>query len=85
MKKFSEIYSAIMRTNVKAIYNFVKKYSKSEISSFINSGFVEGNNNKVKLMGRIVYGETNFDNLFKKFRLVLLGTSDELNIDEFLN
>lgn len=36
------------------------------ISSPISSGFVEGNNNKFKLIKRILYGRANLDTLFKK-------------------
>ena len=104
VKTSSEIYrafySAIMGTDVKAIYNFLNKYDESEVTKFctkikediaavgcaisssINSGFVEGNNNKIKLMERIVYGKTNFDNFFKKCQLVFLETSGKLDLDK---
>jgi len=36
------------------------------ISSPVSSGFVEGNNNKFKLIKRILFGRANLDSLFKK-------------------
>ncbi|MGL4854918.1 MAG: transposase, partial [Lentisphaeria bacterium] len=39
---------------------------KNAISHNENSGFVEGNNNKFKLIKRILYGRANLVNLFKK-------------------
>ncbi|MTL74975.1 hypothetical protein GMA27_04945, partial [Turicibacter sanguinis] len=42
-----------------------------------SSGFIEGNNNKFKLLKRILYGRANLFNLFKKcytaFQLKLKG------------
>ena len=39
---------------------------KNAISHSASSGFVEGNNNKFKLIKRILYGRANLVNLFKK-------------------
>lgn len=39
---------------------------KNAISSKISSGFVEGNNNKFKLIKRIIYGKAKLVNLFRK-------------------
>lgn len=39
---------------------------KNAISHSESSGFVEGNNNKFKLIKRILYGRANLVNLFKK-------------------
>lgn len=39
---------------------------KNAISYNESNGFVEGNNNKFKLIKRILYGRANLDNLFKK-------------------
>lgn len=39
---------------------------KNAISHDVSSGFVEGNNNKFKLIKRILYGRANLVNLFKK-------------------
>ena len=45
---------------------------KNAISNEINSGFVEGNNNKFKLIKRIVYGKQKLVNLFKKSYLCFM-------------
>ncbi|RGB48653.1 MULTISPECIES: transposase [Bacillota] len=39
---------------------------KNAISLPNSSGFVEGNNNKFKLIKRILYGRSNFVDLFRK-------------------
>ena len=58
---------------------------KNAISSKISSGFVEGNNNKFKLIKRIVYGKLKLCNLFKKSYLSFLATLDEFSISELVN
>lgn len=54
--------------------------TKNAISNKINSGFVEGNNNKFKLIKRIVYGKAKLVNLFKRCWLNFSSTLD--NLDE---
>ena len=53
---------------------------KNAISLEINSGFVEGNNNKFKLIKRILYGKSNLVNLFKKCYLSFVVTLDDFDI-----
>ena len=53
---------------------------KNAISYEINSGFVEGNNNKFKLIKRILYGKSNLVNLFKKCYLGFMSTLDTFDI-----
>ena len=53
---------------------------KNAISHEISSGFVEGNNNKFKLIKRIVYGKMKLCNLFKKCYTTFLATKDYFNI-----
>ena len=53
---------------------------KNAISYEINSGFVEGNNNKFKLIKRIVYGKQKICNLFKRCFLVFSSTLDDLTL-----
>ena len=53
---------------------------KNAISSEINSGFVEGNNNKFKLIKRIVYGKQKICNLFKRSYLAFTSTLDDLSL-----
>ena len=57
---------------------------KASISFPESSGFVEGNNNKFKLIKRILYGRCNLVNLFKKcFSIFSLKSSE--SIFELLN
>ena len=58
---------------------------KNAISNEINSGFVEGNNNKFKLIKRIVYGKMKLVNLFKKSYLCFLATIDNFSINEIVD
>lgn len=53
---------------------------KNAISDSINSGFVEGNNNKFKLIKRIVYGKQKLVNLFKRCYLAFTSTLDDLSL-----
>ena len=53
---------------------------KNAISQTINSGFVEGNNNKFKLIKRIVYGKQKIVNLFKRCYLAFTSTLDDLSL-----
>ena len=57
---------------------------KNAISYKINSGFVEGNNNKFKLIKRIVYGKQKISNLFKKNYLAFMSTLDNFCIGEIV-
>ena len=77
--------------NVKSgIQGFIKSVKKdiapikAAISFNESSGFVEGNNNKFKLIKRILYGRCNLVNLFKKcFSIFSLKASS--NIFNLLN
>ena len=53
---------------------------RNAISNTINSGFVEGNNNKFKLIKRIVYGKQKLVNLFKRCYLAFTSTLDDLSL-----
>lgn len=57
---------------------------KNAISSPISSGFVEGNNNKFKLIKRIVYGKMNLVNLFRKCYIAFLATKDDFSIYDLI-
>lgn len=57
---------------------------KNAISSSISSGFVEGNNNKFKLIKRIVYGKMNLVNLFRKCYIAFLATKDDFSIYDLI-
>lgn len=54
------------------------------ISLNISSGFVEGNNNKFKLIKRILYGRSGLVNLFKKSCLAFLATLNGFDLGSLL-
>ena len=84
LDKFIEKYNS----KINSFCNGLKKdiaSVKNAISNEINSGFVEGNNNKFKLIKRIVYGKQKLVNLFKKSYLFFLATLDNFSITEIVN
>jgi hypothetical protein len=57
---------------------------KNAISFSVSSGFVEGNNNKFKLLKRIVYGRSGLANLAKKCKLAFMPRGNEFRLDSLL-
>ena len=57
---------------------------KNAISFSISSGFVEGNNNKFKVLKRIVYGRSGLVNLEKKCKLAFMSKSEDFSLSELL-
>lgn len=57
---------------------------KNAISLDVSSGFVEGNNNKFKLIKRIVYGRSKIVNLTKKCKLAFLIKTDGFNLMDLI-
>lgn len=55
---------------------------KNAISLDINSGFVEGNNNKLKLIKRIVYGRSGLVNFTKKCQLAFMASQDKFQLKQ---
>ena len=53
---------------------------KNAISHSESNGFVEGNNNKFKLIKRILYGRANLDTLFKKCYIAFKSKSKDFNL-----
>lgn len=53
---------------------------KNAISLPNSSGFVEGNNNKFKLIKRILYGRSNLVNLFRKCYLPFLMNNTDIDL-----
>lgn len=53
---------------------------KNAISSNISSGFVEGNNNKFKLIKRIVYGKAGLASLYKKCKLAFMQKTESFRL-----
>ena len=57
---------------------------KNAISLPVSSGFVEGCNNKFKLLKRILYGRSKFVNLFKKCMLAFAPKDPSFSLRELL-
>ncbi len=57
---------------------------KNAISLEISSGFVEGNNNKFKLIKRIVYGRSKLVNLSKKCFLAFMPKTDGFELSKLV-
>lgn len=57
---------------------------KNAISLKVSSGFVEGNNNKFKLIKRIVYGRSGLVNLAKKCFLAFLSRIPSFNLVDLI-
>ena len=57
---------------------------KNAISHPESSGFVEGNNNKFKLLKRIVYGRSGLVNLTKKCKLAFMPKDANFNLNSLL-
>ena len=76
---FIEVYKNKIDTFCKGLEKDIAAV-KNAISLEINSGFVEGNNNKFKLIKRILYGKSKLCNLFKKTYLNFLVTLDDFDI-----
>jgi hypothetical protein len=53
---------------------------KNAISHDVSSGFVEGNNNKFKLIKRILYGRADLVNLFKKSYIAFQSKLDNFKL-----
>lgn len=58
---------------------------KNAISFPQSSGFVEGNNNKFKLIKRILYGRSKIVNLFRKCYLPFLMNNTDFQLMDLLN
>jgi hypothetical protein len=78
-----DIFIELYKNELPSFCNGLKKdiaAIKNAISNSINSGFVEGNNNKFKLIKRIVYGKQKLVNLFKRCYLAFASTLDDLSL-----
>lgn len=74
-------------TELSSFCNGIKKDIapvKNAISLDVSSGFVEGNNNKFKLIKRIVYGRSKLVNLTKKCKLAFLIKTDDFNLMDLI-
>ena len=80
LKKFGD-------SEIKTFCNGIKKDIapvKNAISYTVSSGFVEGNNNKFKLLKRIVYGRNGLVNLTKKCKLSFLPQSEDFSLSALI-
>ncbi|WP_396631452.1 transposase [Longibaculum muris] len=57
---------------------------KNAISFPYSSGFVEGNNNKFKLLKRILYGRSKLVNLFKKCYVPFLMNNTDFKLVDLI-
>ena len=82
--QFLEIYE---NTKISSFCESIKKDIapvKNAISYEISSGFVEGNNNKFKLIKRIVYGKSKLVNLFRKCYVAFLATKEDFSLFDLI-
>lgn len=82
--QFIDIYK---ETKINSFCQSIKKDIapvKNAISYNISSGFVEGNNNKFKLIKRIVYGKSRLVNLFRKCYVAFLATKDDFSLFDLI-
>lgn len=85
--KLDEYLEKYEGSEIKSFCNGIKKDItpvKNAISLPVSSGFVEGNNNKFKLLKRIVYGRSGLVNLSKKCKLAFLSKSKDFTITSLL-
>lgn len=85
--KIDDFIEKYKTSKISSLCNGLKKdiaAVKNAISSSISSGFVEGNNNKFKLIKRIVYGKMNLVNLFRKCFVAFLATKDDFSIYDLI-
>ena len=74
-------------SEIKSFCNGIKRDIapvKNAISLDVSSGFVEGNNNKFKLLKRIVYGRSGLVNLEKKCKLAFLPNNEDFDLASFV-
>jgi len=85
--KLEEFLKEFEESKIKSFCNGIKKDIapvKNAISYPISSGFVEGNNNKFKLLKRIVYGRSGLVNLTKKCKLAFMPKNEEFSLSSLL-
>lgn len=85
--KLDEFLMKFADSEIKSFCNGIKKDIapvKNAISYPISSGFVEGNNNKFKLLKRIVYGRSGLVNLTKKCKLAFLPQGEDFQLSALL-
>lgn len=84
LDEFIDIYE---ESSVKSFVNGLKKDIapvKNAISHETSSGFVEGNNNKFKLLKRILYGRSGLVNLFRKCYIAFMMNNKDFEIEKLI-
>lgn len=85
--KLEEFLKKFEDSEISTFCNGIKKDIapvKNAISYTISSGFVEGNNNKFKLLKRIVYGRSGLVNLTKKCKLAFLPQDEDFSLSALI-
>jgi len=85
--KLDDFLTKFEDSEIKAFCNGIKKDIapvKNAISYSVSSGFVEGNNNKFKLLKRIVYGRSGLVNLTKKCKLAFLPQGEDFSLSALI-
>lgn len=86
-ERLDEYIGKYENTELSSFCNGLKKDIapvKNAISLDVSSGFVEGNNNKFKLIKRIVYGRAKIVNLSKKCKLAFLIKTDGFTLMDLI-
>lgn len=82
-KKLDAFLEKYEETGISSFCNGIKRDIapvKNAISHDVSSGFVEGNNNKFKLLKRIVYGRSGLVNLEKKCKVAFMPDCENFNL-----
>lgn len=85
--KMDEFLSRYTDSALKGFCDFIQKDIapvKNAISLKVSSGFVEGNNNKFKLIKRIVYGRAKLVNLSKKCYLAFMSKVEGFELSKLI-
>jgi len=85
--KLDEYLEKYSESKIQSFCNGIKKDItpvKNAISFSVSSGFVEGNNNKFKVLKRIVYGRSGLVNLEKKCKLAFLSKQQDFSLTALL-
>jgi predicted transcriptional regulator len=86
-EKLDEFLKKFEDSEIKSFCNGIKKDIvpvKNAISFSVSSGFVEGNNNKFKVLKRIVYGRSGLVNLAKKCKLAFLPRDEHFSLSALI-
>lgn len=86
-EKLDEYLEKYGTSEIEPFCNGIKKDItpvKNAISLSVSSGFVEGNNNKFKVLKRIVYGRSGLVNLEKKCKLAFLSKGQGFSLTALL-